>query len=112
MLCFSLIFFLIVDHIKSMLHEATRKRWAEQIAADYPRLHPDMINTILDLYSNDKEWLDEKTKELKKAHGKGPVEIKTNLTIEEMELLQEIGEKKRKEAEESFQFGVISEPSP
>lgn len=93
-----------------MINKATKDKWFQQIKADYPHLHDDMIDTILNLYDTDQKWIHEKIKELKKDHS-GSLEIKRGLTIQELERLNKIGEEQKAEIEKSFSFGVISECS-
>lgn len=89
-----------------MINDATKQKWFEQVKADYPNLHPDMINTILDLYQTDKGYIEKMIKDLKKGH-KGPLEVKNKLTLEELEKLNEIGLKQQEEIQRSFSGGVI-----
>lgn len=89
------------------ISDATKKRWMEQIQADYYNLPQDMIRTILDVYQNDKDFIDGQIKQLKKENKGKPLEIKNKLSLEEMERLYELGIKNQEEIQKSFSGGVI-----
>lgn len=89
------------------ISDACKKRWMEQIEDDYPNLPQEMISTILDLYQSDKQFIEDKIKELKKEKKGKTLEIKNKLSLEEMEKLYEIGLKNKEEIERSFSGGVI-----
>lgn len=88
------------------ISKSTKEKWFQQIKSDYGHLHDDMIETILDVYDSDQDWIHEKIKDLKKNH-KGPLSVKTQLTLEELERINEIAEEKREEIEKNFTFGII-----
>ena len=87
-----------------MLHESTRKRWASQIAEEYPHIHPDMIETILDVYSSDREWMEMQIKALKKKN-KGKLE-NTQMTADQFERIHENEKKRQEELQARFESGV------
>lgn len=80
----------------------TKQRWREQIIAEYPNLHGDMVDSLLDVYDKDKDWLDDQIKVLKKEH-KGRLETKNQLTLDELERLNAIGLAKVQEINEWYQ---------
>lgn len=68
----------------------SRKELYENIKIDYPNIPNDMIFLLLDLYTNDKDWLDSKIKEEKRKNKYTcPPKPKTQLSLEEVEKLNE-----------------------
>lgn len=72
------------------LDAKTKQIWKEQILNDYPNLHPDMVDSLLTVYEKDQNFIVNKIKELKKQH-KGKLEVKSRLTVDEFERLNEKG---------------------
>lgn len=67
-----------------------KKQMIESIKCDYPALHSDIIKALVDVYEDDKDWVEDRIKQEKKKHGKGPIPPpKNNLTLDELELLHE-----------------------
>lgn len=84
-----------------MISEETKKRWVEHVASEYPMIPESMIMDILDLYSQDPDWVNDRIKVLKKEH-KGVLKSKRQMSLEEFERLDAIGKAKVKEIEEYY----------
>lgn len=88
------------------LTKQTRERWAEQMQSEYPHLPTDFIALVLDLYDNDKDFLDQFVKEEKKKNKGKPLEAKKQLTVDELERLGEISKAKIEETIKNTRVSV------
>lgn len=66
----------------------SRKELFESIKVDYPNIPDDFLNTFLDVYEKDKDYIEYKIRQEKKKHKRIP-EPRSQMTLEEIEKLHE-----------------------